>query len=657
MIRFLQTQGKAKKIVLGVLLLIICGSMVVAMVPGGILGDALGYGGGSANAVATVGGQEILLTDVDLLARQLGRQQFPRGMPAQLMPFMRQRAADTLISKKALQVEAARMGFTVSDAELRESLRRIPELFPGGQFIGDEAYQSFITQATGVPVPEFEKQMKLDMLVGKLRNAVEAGLTVSESDILKQYRHENIKVKFQYAVVSLESVEKDIHPSDKDLLDFYNKNKQQYANSLPEKRKIEYVVVDAAQLHDSVKVSSEEVQRFYTDHQDQYRSPEQVQVRHILIKTPAPAADGKMDEKAVSTARQKAEDLLAQVKKGGNFAELAKKNSDDPGSATQGGSLGWIQRGRTVPEFEQAAFSLPKGSTSGIIRTTYGFHILQVEDKKAAQLKSLDEVKSEIESAMVDQKSAERATVVSNAVQSQARTVSLSQAAKQNGVQAITSNLFTRGDSLPGIGSSPEFMEAVFASNSNARAEITHTPQGYVIFNVLEVKPPATPTFDEVKARVEQEIKGQRAQQLLLQKTNELSEQARAAHDLGKAAKAIGAEFKTSELVGPNDQVPDVGSMAGPGEAAFSMKPGEISGPINSGRGGVVLQLVDKQEPPVEQLAASRDRIRDTLLEQKRSEFFGIFVDNLRKQMEQDKRIRINVQVMNQLAGRGQTGD
>ena len=152
---------------------------------------------------------------------------------------------------------------------------------------------------------------------------------------------------------------------------------------------------------------TEDLQAYYDQHRDDYRVPEQVNVSHILIKTPLPGPDGKVDPKGVEEARKKAEDVLKQVKAGGNFAELAKKYSEDPGSGKNGGSLGWIGKGRTVPEFEKAAFSLAKGATSDLVQSSYGFHIIRVDDKQAAHVKSLDEVKDQIEGAIKQQKAAQ----------------------------------------------------------------------------------------------------------------------------------------------------------------------------------------------------------------------------------------------------------
>src|SRR5208282_3122546 len=193
-----------------------------------------------------------------------------------------------------------------------------------------------------------------------------------------------------------------------------------------------------AKLTDKVPVTQAELQQYYNQHQDQYRIPETVTVRHILIKTPTPGADGKVDQAGVDAARKKAEDIEKQLKSGGSFAELAKKNSDDPGSAPNGGLLPPLTKGRTVPEFEQAAFNTPAGQTTDIIRTSYGFHIIRVEDKQAARVQPLDEVKAQIEPAIKQQKSAGAAQSLANAVQSAARSVGMEKAAADKGLTVIT---------------------------------------------------------------------------------------------------------------------------------------------------------------------------------------------------------------------------
>ena len=652
MIRFLQTPGKTKKIVLGGLLVIICGAMVVTLIPGGILGDALGVGRPEGNVLAKVGDQTVTIAEVQDTARQMGRQQFPRGLPQQLMPYLMQRAAQSLIVQKAMISEAHRMGFTVTDAELRDELQHGPfgaTLFPGGNFVGQAAYEGFVQQNYQMGYENFEALLKSDLLIRKLRAAIEGGVTVSEKDLQDEYTRENTKVKFDYAVLTLEDLQKQVHPTDADLKTFFDQHKQQYANAIPEKRQARFIVIDSNTVRQQVQVTPQDIQQYYNSHRDQYRVPEQVSVRHILIKTPTPGADGKVDEAAVKAAREKAESILKQVQNGGNFADLAKKNSDDPGSKDNGGSLGWIQRGQTVPEFEQAAFSLAKGQTSGIVRSTFGFHIIHVDDKQDAHVKPLEEVKAQIEQQLAGDKAANRVEMLANKVQTEARSNGLDKAAKDNGLAVAETGPVTRNDSLPGAGGSPELMSAIFGAKEKGTPESIHIPNGYVVYQTTKVEPARAPSFDEVRSRVEQEYKAEKSQQMLQQKTTELSEKARSMHDLKKAAKEEGATAKSSDLVGPNSQVPDIGALSGPAQVVFTMKTGEISGPINTGRGGAVLALVDKQEPPAAQFAASKDRLRDQLLQKKRNDVLEIFAANLQKQMEKSGKIKINAQEMKRL--------
>lgn len=645
MIRFLQTPGKTKKIVLGGLLVVICGAMVITLVPGGILGDALGYGAPEGNVLAKVGDQEITVTEVQQTARNMGKQQFPRGFPSQFLPYLMQRAADQLIMQKSMVAEAHRMGFAVTDQELRDELQHgafAQVFFPGGKFVGQDNYENFVTQNFDLSVPAFEAMVKQDLLVRKLTAAVAGSVTVSDQDIAEQYKRENTKVKFNYAVLTLDNIQKQIKPTDADLKAYFDSHKAAYTNAIPEKRSARYIFIDTAKLQQQAQVTPQELQSYYSQHRDQFSVPDEVKVRHILIQTPEPV-NGKVDEKAVAAAQAKAESVLKQVQAGGNFADLAKKYSDDPGSKDKGGELGWLQHGQTVPEFDHAAFSLKPGQTSDLVRSTFGFHIIQVEDKHEAHVKTLDEVKAQIEPILAAQQAATKLDNLANAVANEARSKGLDAAAKDNGLEVVSAGPFTRSDTVPGIGAAPEFDSAIFGATVNAPPEQVRLPNGVVIYQVTGVQAARTPSFDEIRARVEQDFKADQARQLLAKKTEELSEKAKSDHNLQSAAKQVGADFKTSDLVGVNSQVPDIGALSGgPADGVFDMKPGDISGPIDSGRAGVVIALTDKQEPPVEQMAASRDRIRDQLLQQKRNQFLQVFVSGLRDRMQKEGKIKIN---------------
>jgi len=355
----------------------------------------------------------------------------------------------------------------------------------------------------------------------------------------------------------------------------------------------------------------------------------------------------------VAEAQRRTEDLLKQLRAGAKFEDLARKYSEDPGSAKEGGSLGWIGKGRTVPEFEKAAFSLPKGQISDLVKSSYGFHIIRVDDRQDAHMKTLDEVKDQIEPILKQQKAQQVAQKQTEDLLQQAKKQGLDAAAAAKGVPLVTSDFFSRKDMVPGLGPSPQFMDAVFTTAEKSPTEMAPTSQGFAVFDLLAVKPQSTPTFEEIRSRVEEEFKNERSNVLLSQKTQELSDRAKSEHDLQKAAKELGAAVKTSELVSPDGQVPDIGSMTGQAAVAFSMKPGDISGPINSGANGVVIAVTDVQAPSEADFAAKRDQIRDSLLQSKEQELFGLFVTNLRDQMEKSGKIRINQEEMKMLTHAG----
>ncbi len=655
MIRFLQTEGPVKKIILSGLLLLICAAMVIAFVPGG-LGDNI-TGAPGKGVVAKVGGEDVTAEQVRDTARQMLQQQGSQlgANASMLLPFFAQRAADQLIDRQALLNEAQHMGFKATPQEVKDELqhgRYSSYFFPGGNFIGEAEYEGMLQRANLTPAT-FEDNVGKEIMISKLQALITGSASVSDAAIRQEFDKQNTKVKFEYAVLKEDEIKKGLHPTEEELKAFYTSHQKQYANSVPEKRKIQYAMIDTAKIQSGVQIAPDELQSYYNAHRDQYRVAEQVKVSHILIKTPLPGPDGKVDDKGAAAAQQRAEDVLKQLTAGAKFEDLAKKYSEDPGSAKEGGSLGWIGKGRTVPEFEKAAFSLPKGQTSGLVKSSYGFHIIRVDDKQDAHMKTLDEVKAEIEAILKQQKAQQIAEKQAEDLAAAAKAHGLDAAAAGKGIPVVTSDFFARKDLVPGLGPAPQLMDAVFSALEKSPAEMAATSQGFAVFQLQAIKPQSTPTFEEIRSKVEEQFKNERANILLSQKTKELSDRAKSEHDLKKAAKELGAEIKTSDLVSPDGQVPEIGSMTGAASVAFTMKPGDISGPIDSGTNGAVLSVIAVQAPTEGDYAAKRDQIRDSLLQAKQQELFGLFVTNLRDQMQKAGKIKINQDEMNALTHAG----
>ncbi len=653
MIRFLQKSGQTTKYVLGGLLLIICASMVITLVPGGLGGDVFTGGTPGRGIVAKVDGGDISADDVRTTARQLAQQQAQRygEMAAKIMPFLiqqeTQQAVEQLISRQALMSEAKRLGLRATPEEIKDELqhgRYAPYFFPEGNFIGQSEYEDFL-QRNNLTVTKFEESVGNEIVLSKLQALIAGTASVSESEVHAQFMKQNEKVKFDYAVLKQDDLRKGLHPTDVELKAFYESHKASYANSIPEKRKVKYALVEISKAEASAQVTPDDLRGYYDQHRDQYRVPEQVKVSHIWIKMPLPGADGKVDDKATAEAQHRADDLLKQLKGGAKFEDLAKKYSEDPGSSNVGGSLGWIGKGQMTPEFEKAAFSLPKGQTSDVVKSLDGFHIIRIDDKQDAHVKPLDEVKSQIEPILKHQKAQELAQKQAQTLLTQAKAEGLDAAAAEQHVAVINSDFFARKDMLPGLGPAPQFMDAVFAATQKTPpdTDIATASQGIAVFQLLGIQPASTPTFEEIRSKVEDQFKTERSSTLLSQKVQELSDRAKAAHDLKRAAKELGATVKTSDFVLPDGQVPDIGSMGGQAAVAFTLKPGEISGPINGGGGSaVVLAVLENQQPTDADYAAKRDQIRDQLLLEKQQERFGLFVSTLVDEMTKSGKIKRN---------------
>jgi peptidyl-prolyl cis-trans isomerase D len=644
MIRFLQKDNRVVKIIFIVIITVAVVTMVITLVPG-IFADA----DTTSDTYATVhsGGlfgrffgasTAITTPEVQQVAQRILQQ---KHYPDMVLPYIMPQAAQALIQREVLLQEANRLGLQVGDADLRRAMQTGPfsqAIFPGGQFIGEDKYADFVSNYFHTSIQDFESQVKKEIEINRLESMVTGGITVSDQEVRDAYQQQGTKIKFDYAVLNAEDLRKQINPTDAELEAFFKQNAARYKDAIPDTRKLAYISLKQTDVPGSATpVTSQQVEQYYQQHQKDYQVPEEVKVRHILIKVPA-GADAKVD----AAAKEKAQNILKQIKAGGDFAALAKANSDDPGSKEQGGELGEIQRGVTVPAFEQAAFSLQPGQVSDLVKTQFGYHIIQVEQKQTAHLKPLEEVKGQILATLTRQQESSQQAAYAQQLANEAAKTSLAKTAEAHHLQVVTTDYVEQNAVLPALPDGSRLLTQAFTAKPGSAPQVSGTGDGFAVFQVVDDKPAHAPSFAEYKSHLVDDFREQQLPQLLARKTNELADKAHAENNLAQAAKELGATVKTSDMVAHTAQVPDVGELATAAPDLFDLKVGQISKPINTGHSGIVARIDDKQEPTPSEIAKNFDATREQLLNEKREQMFAVFVTSLTDRYEKQGGIRIN---------------
>ncbi|MFP5249513.1 MAG: peptidylprolyl isomerase [Acidobacteriota bacterium] len=646
MIRFLQTDNRLVKALLVVVIGAASVSMVVYLIPGLAAGSAV-----SPDTYAVVyphwysrflsSGDEVSQAKVEQIARQQIQQRNPQYADNPiLLNIFEQQVGQQLVQQQVLLQEAARLGISASDEDVRNYLHTgsIGQvLFPDGKFIGQDQYASLIADRLNMSVKDFEDGVKQDIVLRRLQALVTAGVTVNPQDVRDTYRKQNVKIKFDYAVLTSQDVANSINPSDAELQAFFKKNAARYANAVPEARTISYFSFTPEQLPGGVpQPTQQEIQAYYNQHQSDYQVPEQAKARHILISV-APNADAQTD----AAAKAKAEMVLKQLQSGGNWTEVAKKYSDDPGSKNSGGELGWAKRGMMVPAFDTAIFTQKIGEIA-IVKSQFGYHVVQVEDRQTAHTQALNEVLPQIQATLIRQSTAEAEQNYASTLTAEAAKNGLAKTAEAHHLQVVTTPPVARTGVIAALPDSSQILTKAFAAKPGDAPQDAPTGEGYAVFQVTGVQPAHAPDFADWKTHVLDDYRQEQLPALLAEKTKELDEKAKNMNDLAKAAKAVGAKMESSDLVSPTGQVPDLGSVGQVAPQLFDLSVGAISAPINTGQSGVVAKIVDKQEPTPDDIAKNFDATRDQLLDQQRQQAFSVFLSNLWDNYRKHNLVRIN---------------
>src|SRR5580658_8316036 len=619
------------KIGMSVLLGVICLSMLTYLIPG--MGSAALTN--SPDAVATVGGQNITATDVQ---RQLNTALHGQSVPDVLKGLYAKQVLDQMILKQALTLEAQRLGVRVTDQELSDRIKQIlPAAWNGDTWLKDR-YTTEVQTRTGMSIPEFEDFLRDQMLQERFRQLVTDAITVSPAEIQAEYRRRNEKVQIEYVLVRPAELASTIQPTDAELSAYYSKHAGLY--QIPEKRSARYALLDLAKLRATTAVGDDALRAYYNSHIDEYKVENRVHVEHILFKTV-----GKTDAE-VAEIRQKAEEALKKAKAGANFEDLAKKYSEDDGTKVKGGDLGWIVEGQTVPEFQQAAFTLPKGSISDLVKTQYGFHIIKVLDHETAHTESFDEVKSTIQPIVLDEKVNLQANQISEqmaAAVRQSNHQSLDDLAKKFNLELGEVPLTSATEPILAFGSSQDVRTALFQLRPGELSQPIQAPQGFAIITPKDIQPAHQGTLAEIHDRVLTDYQREKSLELAQSRAQELAKLAKGAEAFNKAAQSLNLAVKTSESVSRTGSIPDVGTgqMI---EAAYSMPVGQISDAKQLAGNWLVYRVAAHEAVNEGELSAQSDQIKQQLLQSKQGAAFDAFRTALEERLKKEGKLVINAE-------------
>lgn len=627
----LRDSKTAVKFLLGGLLVAISGIMVLQLTPLGGIGTG---NNASPDAVATIGGENISIVDV---RQQFAEQTRGQNVPAVLQGLYMRQVLDQMVFERLMELEAQRLGIQVTPEEITQRIKELlPTAFPGGNWVGAERYAQEVQMRAGMSVPQFEDFVRKDVLANKFRELVTDGISVTPQEVEARYRYLNEKVQLEYAAIKPSDLEASLKPTDAELSAYFSKNESKY--QVPERRSAKYALLDTNQLKQSIKISDADVQAYYQQHLDDYKVENRVHVAQIVFNTL-----GKTDAE-IALIKKQAQTVDDQAKHGANFADLAKKYSEDTNTKGKGGDIGWIVAGQTAPAFEKAAFSLPKGAVSDVVQTPYSFDIIKILDKENAHTKSLDEVKSSIINVLTQEKLNTQLGDISDKLTAavlKSNQQSIDEIARKFNLQTGETPLVSVTDPVGDLGAEPALQEALFSLHQGELSQPISIKSGYVILSVDKIVPAHQGTFAEVRDRVLADYRKEKAQDLAEQKAKELEKEVKSGDAFEKAAKSLALDAKTTDPITRTSQIGELGP-AKELNAAFDMPLGKTGGPVLLGGSWVVYQVKAKQGINPADFAKAKDGLRKQILQDKQRAAFEAFHDALQKRYEQEGKLAFN---------------
>ena len=509
----------------------------------------------SKEVLVKVGSEEILVRDYNKRYQEEMdklRRQFPDNAEQFALQFnLRRQVYDRMVDRSLLLQAAQREGLVATDQEVSDAVQALDAFHLNGKF-DYSTYRSILTQNRLTP-ESYEDTVRKDLLVGKYRRNLLAGLVVSRDEIEQRYRLENEKVEVDYFAVDPAKFKAQVKSDTEAEQAFYDKNKAQYMESA--KFKINAFVLPLKAVEGKASVRDKAIERYFERHKDEeFSTPKQVRARHILKKI---ASDASEEDK--TKAKTLLQELRNRITKGEDFAQLAKKHSDDA-TKSKGGDLGFFTREEMLPEFSNAAFELKKGDVSSIVSTAFGLHLIQVTEIKSGSVKTFDQVKDQIKSKLLAERAERSLEVEAGRLPKRIKEEGIEAVAKEFGVKVENSGLFDSTGRINGVGAAAAIYNQLRGRKKDDAGVLRRNPvQGHVFYQVVEVKPTSQKTLDQVRAQVAARVIEEKAAQAAVDAAKKAGTTINSLEAFKAFQAKSGSAIKTAKFSAVDRMIPDLG--------------------------------------------------------------------------------------------------
>jgi peptidyl-prolyl cis-trans isomerase D len=517
-----------------------------------------------------------------------------------------------------LLYEAKRRRIKVNDQEVIDTIHNFSDLIRDGKF-DTELYEYVLTNRFRISPREFEEDMRNSLIITKLMENITEEVSLTEEELLEEYKKENEKTKISYVTQSPRDFKDKAEITEDEIKDYYEAYSHEF--KLPEQVDIEYVEFKYTDYTGGIEIGEDEIEYYYEAHPDEFEHPESIRARHILFE----------DE-------EKAKEILKKLKRGADFEKMAKEHSTGP-TKDKGGDLGFFERGKMVPEFEEAAFALEAGKISDIVKTQFGYHIIKVEERKEGYTEKLEDVKAKIKDNILKEsaknKTYDEALLAAGKVN---KSSDLEKVAEEYNKPIKNTGYFQQFGIIPNIGWNPDVQKAAFELKTGEVSSLISAndadSDAHYIIRVKEKKESEVPPLEEVKDKVERRVEQEKMSVMSkesMEKYNETILQ-KIAEGLSfkKAAESAGLEVKETEYISRTDYVKDIGPATDI-EEVFGYVTGSISPVINTNRVSCVVRLVDFQGIDEAKFEEEKEEFREKITTRKKSQYVQQWITDLKQ--------------------------